>query len=57
MVAGPHVCESFQMSRLTLAYGLDVYPVLCWCWFLKIGTSSIEWGKLNRLLPEDTDRI
>jgi hypothetical protein len=50
---------SFLMFVLTPADGLRcvwfIYPVLCWC--PEIGTSSIDWAQLSRLLPEDGDRI
>jgi hypothetical protein len=25
-----------------------IYPILCWCWCLKIATSSINWAQLSR---------
>jgi hypothetical protein len=31
-------------------------PILCWCWCPEIGTSSIDWAQLSRLLPEDGDK-
>jgi hypothetical protein len=34
-----------------------IYPALCWCMCLEIGTSSTEWAQLSRLLPEDGDKI
>jgi hypothetical protein len=34
-----------------------VYHVLCWLWCLEIGTGSIDWAQLSRLLPEDGDRV
>jgi hypothetical protein len=32
-------------------------PILCWCCYPEMGTSSIDWVRLSRLLPEDGDRI
>jgi hypothetical protein len=31
--------------------------ILCWCWCLEIRTGSIHWTQLNRLLPEDRERV
>jgi hypothetical protein len=64
---GGHNCGSRNHGRLI--NGMDaerkqdiccvwfIYPVLCWCWCPAIGTSSMDWAPLNRLLPEDGDRI
>jgi hypothetical protein len=30
-----------------------IYPSLWWCWCPEIGTSTIDWAQLSRLLPED----
>jgi hypothetical protein len=42
----------FLMLVLTLADGLCcawfVWPVVCWCRCLEIGTGSISWGKLSK---------
>jgi hypothetical protein len=49
------------MSVLTPADGLFcvwfVCPVLCWCWSSEIGTNSVDWAKLSRLLSEYGGRI
>jgi hypothetical protein len=49
------------MFVLTPADGLCcvwfIYAVLCWFWCLEIGTSSINWAQLSRLLPGDRDRV
>jgi hypothetical protein len=34
-----------------------IYPFLCFFWCQKIGTSSIIWALLNRLLSKDADKI
>jgi hypothetical protein len=34
-----------------------IYPVLCWFWCLGMGTSSVNWAKLSRLLLQDRDRV
>jgi hypothetical protein len=34
-----------------------MYPVSCWFWCPEVGTSSIDWTQLNRLLPDDRDRV
>jgi hypothetical protein len=50
--ARPHVCGVFfnvLMFVLTLAYGLCcawfIYPILCGCWCLEIGT---DWAQVSR---------
>jgi hypothetical protein len=54
------VC-SFFIFVLTPADGLCcvwfIYPVLLWCWCPEIGTSSIDWAQISRLLFDDGDRI
>jgi hypothetical protein len=51
----PHVCDVFLMLLmfvLTLANGFCcawfIYPKLCWCCYLEIGTSSIVCAQLSR---------
>jgi hypothetical protein len=53
--ARPHVCGvflMFLMFTLTLVNGLCyawfIYPILCLCWRLEIGTSSIDWAQVTR---------
>jgi hypothetical protein len=51
----------FLMFVLTITDGLCcswfIYPTLCWCCCLEIGTSSIDWAQMRRFSPEDTNRI
>jgi hypothetical protein len=37
--------------------GLFIHPILWWCYFPEIGTSSMNWAQLKSLLPEHKDRI
>jgi hypothetical protein len=56
-----HVCGIFLMFVLTFAVGLCcgwfMYPIWCWCLCSEVGNSSIDWGQLNRFLPEYGDII
>jgi hypothetical protein len=49
---GPINIANGLMFVLTLAGGLCcawfIYPILCWCWCLAVGTSSISWAQLSR---------
>jgi hypothetical protein len=50
----------FLMFVLTLADGLCcvwfIYPILCWCWCLELGTNSVDWVQLSKFHLK-TDRI
>jgi hypothetical protein len=61
-----HSCKascmlSFLMFVLNPTGGLCcvwfIYPVLWWLWCPEVGTSSIGWIQLSRLLPENGDRV
>jgi hypothetical protein len=48
-----NVCHKFRYGGLCcLVY---TYSLLCRFWCPEIGTSSINFAQLNRLLPEDGD--
>jgi hypothetical protein len=53
------MCVEFLMFVLTpvddLCYVWFICPVLYWFWYPEIGTSSVDWTQLSRILPEDED--